>query len=211
VIEVPAGLDLQKLVKIACDQHGYKFFENGDYDLNVGGLRTGPHVTNRFDDLGWCIYRKGGVWQTHLWAMTTDPGAPYLEQPMREEGCAILVPDQYRGCWRLGTHRGKPGLVQIKPVKVYRDDDRDGMLNFDPATIQEGLFGINQHRAGANSTQVGKWSAGCQVTAADADFEEYLAMCRMQREQRGWESFSYTLFDVRQTPALSALLHLAAS
>ena len=36
--------------------------------------------------------------------------------------------------------------------------------------LDEGMFGIHIHKAGEASTQVDRWSAGCQVLARKADF-----------------------------------------
>lgn len=61
---------------------------------------------------------------------------------------------------------------------------------------QTGLFGINQHRAkdGGTSTQVDKWSAGCQVVAADSDHDKYMELCDKAAVIYG-NSFTYTLIN----------------
>ena len=47
--------------------------------------------------------------------------------------------------------------------------------------LKLGLFGINIHRAtkweGKKSTQIDKWSAGCQVIAANDDFKLFMEIC----------------------------------
>jgi hypothetical protein len=65
------------------------------------------------------------------------------------------------------------------------------------SNIQEGIFGINMHRSNANraSTQVDKWSAGCQVFQDPVHFDFALALCDTQIEKHGWESFTYTLLE----------------
>ena len=81
---------------------------------------------------------------------------------MNDKGVAILKPGQYRGSHTIGLHQGKyEALKQGGKVKVYRDANRD--MNYDEKVIQEGVFGINIHKAGANSTYVENWSEGCQV------------------------------------------------
>jgi len=59
-----------------------------------------------------------------------------------------------------------------KPVKVYRDNDKDEILDMTPDTIQAGLFGINIHRASVDHrpNRVGRWSAGCQGLADPRNF-----------------------------------------
>ena len=45
---------------------GYKWFENGDYNVNIVGIRnseTGDRVTNKFDDKITITYKEDGEWQ----------------------------------------------------------------------------------------------------------------------------------------------------
>ena len=64
--------------------------------------------------------------------------------------------------------------------------------------IEEGIFGINIHRAtkyeGRKSTQIDKWSAGCQVIADNDDWHAFLDICQSAREIWG-NSFTYTLLE----------------
>jgi putative heme degradation protein len=111
-------------------------------------------------------------------------------------GVARLVEGQYRGSHTLGLHQGKyEALRQQKPVKVYRDKNKD--MNFDEDVIQEGIFGINIHKAGADSTYVENWSEGCQVFKKSADFEEFMSICRKAAAIHG-KSFTYTLINSKE-------------
>ena len=99
---------------------------------------------------------------------------------MLEKGVAILKPGQYRKSHKIRLHGGKyTALGQQNLVKVYRDNNKDGRYDLDESTIDEGLFGINIHRAtkweDKTSSQVGKWSAGCQVIAANNDWHEFFS------------------------------------
>jgi len=106
-------------------------------------------------------------------------------------GVARLVEGQYRSAYRIGRHQGKyEALTQAKPVKVYRDADKN--LLYDSSKTQEGIFGINIHKAGANSTYVENWSEGCQVFKRSADFDEFMNVCRKASVLYG-NSFTYTL------------------
>jgi putative heme degradation protein len=108
-------------------------------------------------------------------------------------GVARLVEGQYRGSHTLGLHQGKyEALKQAKPVKVYRDGDRD--LEYDENKIAEGVFGINIHKAGVDSTFVENWSEGCQVFKRAKDFEEFMAICRKAAAIHG-NFFTYTLIE----------------
>ena len=181
------------------EKEGYKVFRRGSYNLNIIGQRTASRFANVFDDFLHLVYKDDGDnWIHHTFNITTDAGTYYLENPMRVTGTAILVAGQYRSVYKLGLHRGKyTALVQRGgKVRVYRDSNRDNILDHDPESISEGYFGINIHRASAHreSTKVEKWSAGCQVFADPKDFAIFIAICEKAVTLWG-EWFSYTLLE----------------
>ena len=84
-------------IEAAVKAKGYKWFENGDYNVNIVGIRnseTGDRVTNRFDDKITITYKEDGEWQYHIFDCTTDPGDDWMDDPMNSKGTAILVPGQ---------------------------------------------------------------------------------------------------------------------
>lgn len=173
---------------------GYATFEKKSWDLNIVGVRKQDGVPNKFDDKIFVVSKDdSGSLKLWSWAATTDPGLYWMQNVMNRLGTACMVPGQYRGAWQIGDHRGNPALVQIKPVKTFRDGNRDGSLDLIESTITEGLYGINLHRAGKSSAVVDKWSAGCQVWSRDADFEEFMALCNKQVKVNGYKTFTYTL------------------
>tara|TARA_R110000796_G_scaffold251523_1_gene383126 strand:+ start:262 stop:861 length:600 start_codon:yes stop_codon:yes gene_type:complete len=187
-------------VESAVVSKDYKWFENGNYNLNIVGIRnssTSEEVTNKFDDLLTVSYKIDNFWYYQQYGCTTDPGKYYTENLLNPDGVAILVPGQYRSTYSIGLHQGKyEALKQMKPVQVYRDDSKDNCYDMQPDNIQEGIFGINIHRASATgtSTQIDKWSAGCQVIANYEDFDSLMWLAR-QAEGIWGNSFTYTLID----------------
>ena len=189
-------------IQKAVECKGYRWFEGGDYNLNIVGVRnsdTFGKVTNRFDDKITVSYTKQDQPKYFEFAATTDPGSHWERNLLNENGVAILVPGQYRGSHTIGLHQGKyEALKQQKPVKVYRDKDKDGEYDFLAENIHEGIYGINIHRAtareGGKSTQVDKWSAGCQVIAANDDFKTFMKIVNKSAELYG-SSFTYTLIE----------------
>ena len=187
-------------VEAAVKAKGYVYFEdtgNKGFDANIISIRnssTGQKVTNVFDDLLTLSYKdETGVWKYHEWVVTTDPGKKGVMEYHNKAGVARLVEGQYRGSHSIGLHQGKyEALKQAKNVKVYRDPNRD--MTFDETKIAEGVFGINIHKAGADSTYVENWSEGCTVFKKAADFEEFMKICRKAREKHG-NSFTYTLIE----------------
>jgi len=175
---------------------GYSFFTKGNYNVNIIGVRNPNPVANSFDDTMICAYKVKDQWVLKEWQITTDAGTYWLENPLNAKGCALLVPNQYRGVYKIDKHRNKYyALCQRNgEVEVYRDDTKDQILNFDDATKQWGYFGINIHRSNpySESTSVDKWSAGCQVFKKVEDFNEFMTICNKAREE--WSnSFTYTL------------------
>ena len=170
------------------------WFEGGDYNLNIIGTRNPQTtITNQFDDLITISYQIGGVWQYHEYPITTEPGVYYSQHLLNKSGVAILVPGQYKGAWQIGLHQGKyEALVQRKPVKVYRDNDKDSEYDLSPEKVDEGLFGINIHHAGKDSQEIGKWSAGCQVFKRLEDFNIFMEVCHKSAKIWG-NKFTYTL------------------
>ena len=186
-------------VELAVKAKGYKWFNddsNKGYDVNIVGIRNNApsvadKVTNVFDDFITLSYKVGGVWKFHIWQATTDPGTKGILETKNKSGIARLVEGQYRGSHTIRLHQGKyEALGQAKNVKVYRDANRD--MKYDETKIEEGIFGINIHHAGADSTYVNDWSMGCQVFKKTKDFNEFMKICRMARDIHG-NSFSYTL------------------
>ena len=174
---------------------GYKVFESGSYNVNIIGVRSTDHKANSFDDVIHCVFKdEDGEWVHKSWACTTEPGNYWLENPTNVNGTAILVPGQYRGVWKIDKHQGKyDALCQRNgKVKTYRDSNKDDIIDCDVESITEGFYGINIHKAGAHSTQVDRWSAGCQVFANAEDFSEFMDICYKARDKWG-NSFSYTL------------------
>jgi|TARA_R110000824_G_scaffold183471_3_gene364499 hypothetical protein len=187
-------------IKEALSSKGYKYFESGEYNVNIVGVRnsdTANKVTNAFDDTITVSYKVDGDWQYHEFSCTTDPGTHWVENIMNKKGVAILKPDQYRSSHKIRKHRGQyDALGQQNPVTVYRDNNKDG--NYDLVKTDTGLFGINIHRAskyaGKTSTRVNKWSAGCQVIASNDDWTKFMSIMRKSRST--WSNnFTYTLIE----------------
>jgi hypothetical protein len=187
-------------IEAALKAKGYVYFEdvaNRGYDVNIVGVRnssTGNKVTNVFDDMITISYKdEKGNWVYKEWMNTTEPGKKGVMEYHNAKGVARLVEGQYRGSHALGLHQGKyEALKQAKAVKVYRDPNKD--LTFDEKTIDEGIFGINIHKAGKDSTWVENWSEGCQVFKRVKDFDEFMKIVKKSAKIHG-NSFTYTLIE----------------
>ena len=183
-------------LKEVMNSKGYAFFTNGDYNLNIIGVRSPNRTANKFDDWLCLCYKVNSVWITRIYKITTDAGTYWLKNPMDKRGTAILVPNQYRGVYSIDKHLGKyDALCQRNgKVKTYRDNDKDIILEMDEDTITEGFYGINIHRSNPykESVVVEKFSAGCQVFANPNDFKQFMDICYKSRDIWG-NKFTYTL------------------
>ena len=177
-------------IEKAVKAKGYKWFDNQLNIVSVRNSATGNVVTNAFDDHLTLSRMEKGVWKYYEWAATTDPGRKGVLQFHNPAGVARMVPGQYIDSHALGLHQGKyEALKQQKPVKVYRDSNKD--LVYDEGRIQEGVFGINIHKAGVDSTLVENWSEGCQVFKKAQEFEAFMELAR----KSGQKAFTYTLIE----------------
>lgn len=185
--------------KTLLEKKGYTYFTRGYYNLNIIGVRsnTNKRVTNKFDDVLVVIYRDNNdVVVRKCFDITTKPGLYYMNNPTNAKGTGILVPNQYRDCWEIGFHQGKyKALCQRKPITVYRDNNRDSVYDLEPNHTDTGIFGVNIHKAGTNSTQVDKWSAACQVFANSSDFATFMKLCDNQISNGNGKTFTYTLLN----------------
>jgi hypothetical protein len=184
------------MLRRSCDRKGYKFFESGDYNLNIIGIRTADRGANTFNDYLCVAFKQSGAWVVMTFACTTDPGVYWRLNPMNDLGTAVLVPGQYSAAYMLGLHKSKyNALVQAKALPVYRDNNRDASVDMD-GVVDVGWHGINIHPRNdeSKSDDIGKWSAGCQVSA---DYNEHMLLihlCELAKDRWG-NRFTYTLFE----------------
>ena len=198
VCELYDEITVDKIIA-AYQNLGYKLFTAGDYNVNLFGIRCHDRVANTFNDMVGLLYKVDSEWVLKKYDATTDPGVYYREHPMNSAGTAIIAPGQYSGAFKLGYHKGQyEALVQNNPIDLYRDNNKDDVLDFDSIPTAE-IAGINLHRANANvtSTLVDKISAGCAAIADPNDFKELLSICKQAAAQYG-STFTFTLFTEAQ-------------
>jgi len=183
-------------IRKAVKSKGFVWFNGAkDYDVNIVGVRNatpGQKVTNLFDDKLTLSYKINGQWFYHEWDATTEPGKKGVMQFHNSGGVARLVPDQYRGVYKVSMHQGKyQALCQrLGDVTVWRDKNRD--MDFDEIIRDTGMFGINIHKAGTVSNFVENWSEGCQVFKRTKDFNDFMVLINRAKEIHG-NHFTYTL------------------
>ena len=193
-----ASLEYNILQKVY-EKKGYIFHSVGRNQLNIFGVRTKNKVADSFDDwIGVAYVNDKNESVCEAFRATTDAGTYWLKNPMSNKGTAILVPNQYRGVYSIDLHNNKyKALCQRNgKVEVYRDANKDQILDMDKATIEKGMFGINIHRSNPYTevSKVDKFSAGCQVFANVKDFNEFMGICEKAKALWG-NKFTYTLLN----------------
>jgi len=190
-----------KEVISSVEGQGYEL-DKRPFKLNVVGIRNLANtMPEEFqDEIAYFYFDNNGKPVGSVARGTTSPSVFFLQNPMVSSGTAILKQGQYKDSYAVGLHAGKYlALVQVKPVTVIRDKDRNSYLDFFSDT-QTGLFGINIHRASRgknNEAIIGEDSAGCQVYMYEADFDAMMSMANKSRQMYG-NKFTYTLIDKRE-------------
>lgn len=193
------------------DDLNYDKFEDGDYNVNIIAVRSNNVKADSWDDHLYVIYKVNNNWRKlYITEVTTDPGLTELVNPSfraaQIDGTAAIKEGQYRGAYRLGYHRNNrlhPALIQVRPVTIYRDKDRDDELDYlqgGDVAISKGLFGVNIHstRPDWDRERVYNWSAGCIVAKDFRYFQDnFISVCRKATHNWG-NSFTLTLLTQEQ-------------
>lgn len=189
-----------EIVLNAMKKKGYTVYSDGTRPLNLNliGIRTMPVRSEFFDDLlVVLIPQSNGEWTKFEYVITTDPGYYWLQNPSNVYGTAILCEGQYKKAFRIGLHHNKyTALVQASTLKVYRDGDKDNIVDMSLFKTQWGMFGINMHRSNPYhpTVKVDKWSGGCQVFQSPSDYAKFIKMCCLSADIYG-RFFTYTLLN----------------
>ncbi len=202
-IKGPMASYIVEKIKKVFKKKNYAFFESGNYNLNIVGIRNESGSSKNFDDNIIVLYKNKSSWVVESYLVTTEPGPKILKTPLKsvqEKGTAILVPGQYRSVYKIDWHgskdRGHIALCQrAGKVKVWRDNNRDIKPDYHGAE-DEGWYGINihKHRGSVNRVSVGGVSAGCQVFQSNKEFSSFMKTCNLSKDSWG-NSFTYTLIE----------------
>lgn len=176
-------------------------FETNRYSIEEGvnlvGLRVSDKFTNRFTDFYIC-WDWEEFSNTRVFPCSTKSGLPRVLAPkwvMGKYGVATLKEGQYKNAFSLqgGWWSGLPFLYQIRPVTVYRDGNKNALV--DRTGEQAGLFGINHHSwIGFKGKILGNLSEGCQVFKPEI-LGKILPYWERASQEQG-EGITYTLLHV---------------
>lgn len=180
-----------------CKINGYQLFTNrGQRNIfYIEGMNTDGQLNddrlNQFNDVRFVLDHQFKLLGN--WSATTEPGRWYTQNPMNPKGAARAAFGQYTA-WSVGVHgNSEPheALVQVRPISVWRDRNKDGFRNNDKSDT--GLFGINQHWGyDLPLTDIGKASAGCLVGRTRQGHREFMAIVKSDVRFRSDRNFVFT-------------------
>lgn len=159
--------------------------ENNDAPNQFNDLRMVIEFTNRQPKI------------VGNWEGTTEPGRHYTQFPItpyaRKHGAARIQFGQYKA-WQIGTHNSKKepheALVQVDPVTVHRDFNKDGFRTGDK--LDTGLFGINQHHGfDYPRHDIGLAGAGCLVGRTRQGHRDFLALIKQDWRYQANPSYMF--------------------
>jgi|GEM_PF-6065264 len=152
--------------------------------MNANGTLNNDEP-NEFNDLRLVIEFVSGVPKiVDSWEATTEPGTHYTHNPMDQvkNAAARIKFGQYKA-WRIAQHgiaAPHRALVQVEPISVYRDLNRDFSRAGD--FVDTGIFAINQHWGyDFPRNDVNIAGAGCLVGRTTDGHVEFLNIIEQDR------------------------------
>ena len=151
--------------------------------MDVDG-HANANAPNEFNDARFVvrINRGGTPVIEDAWDATTEPGKFFTVGPeAHPDGAARVAFGQYKA-WAVGIHRkgtktAHEALVQVAPIDIFRDRNRD--FKRDGDTSVHGIFGINQHSGlDVSKSDIRRASAGCLVGRTVAGHRAFMALCK---------------------------------
>lgn len=167
-----------------CKSKGYKY-NTDPYKLNIfviHNLIEGTKQNDQFNDALVITYKENNYYIRRIFDVTSQPGIIALKNPTNKAGTAIVAEGQYNS-YKISKHNNKYYALcnRERPISVYRDNNKDDVLDMDPKTIQTGIYCCNIHKS-FNAKSIGKNSYGCIVTKNDSDFDTIMKMAYKHKD-----------------------------
>ena len=172
--------DTQLLNRLA--EIGGKITPNKYLGISVQSKADGFNI---FDDKFYLYLGGKFVLATTI---TTNAGKNALlnfDQGGNPDGAAVWKTNEYyEDLYSYGLHKGKmPALRQVKPIKYYRDNDKDEKAE-EIGALHQGIIYANFHGVSYDpktqviKTNINGWSYGCQVCNNMADYRRIIELVR---------------------------------
>jgi hypothetical protein len=163
------------------------FYVQGMFPSGVKNENT----PNQFNDSRFLVEVNPTPRLVGAWEASIEPGRHYTKQPMNSQGTAqIQVPGQYKA-WRIGRHKNRElALVQVAPVNIIRDKNRNGKLD-EGDEKEHSQIGANQHSA-SDQKLVNDASAGCPVGRTSKGHQEFMGFLQKDVDYKNNKRFTFS-------------------
>jgi len=194
--------DIINPLKKVFRKKGYVFF-NGPFNVNLIGIRAKERDIRKMSDRFLLVYEDHLCnWHAEILVGTTVPGEFYHYNYTNPDGLGIIVPGQYRGAFRKGKHKGRDALIQNTTFKVYRDSNKDGVIDKNVIKDAPPSCRFNFHHAKSSIhphkifiKNIGRFSEGCQVPANWVKYKMCFDIISYSMKLYNSKSITYTLLD----------------
>ncbi|WP_244329436.1 peptidoglycan-binding protein [Tolypothrix sp. PCC 7910] len=177
-----------RIIKYMVAKNYQVFTELKEYNIvYVEGMNEdgslNKNTPNQFNDRRIVIEVIDGVPKiVGNWEATTEPGDYYTYHPMNPGGATRIKFGQYKA-WAVGYHGNADrheALIQVAPVTVYRDFNKDFQRTGDK--LDTGLFNVSQSWGyDAPSKNIKNASAGSLVGRRRDGHREFMALIKQDR------------------------------
>jgi hypothetical protein len=158
--------------------------------ISPNGIQN-DNAPNQFNDSRFLVEVNPTPRLVGAWEASIEPGSHYTKQPMNFQGTAqIQVPGHYKA-WRIGKHKNHElALVQIAPVDIIRDKNRNGKVDIEDKK-EHSQIGANQHSA-SDQKLVDDASAGCPVGRTSKGHQEFMSFLQKDIDYKTNQNFVFS-------------------
>lgn len=141
------------------------------------GIQSNEDLFDRYDDKFYLYYNDIFILTVNG---TTNSGSTGIKNKLKDVAI-IKTNEWYYDLWKYGLHKNiNPALVQIKPIKFYRDGNRNNSIE-EIGTLFEEIIGINFHSNNKSKNNLIKgWSRGCQVITDNSIYNTIINLSKTQ-------------------------------
>ena len=183
-----------KRLKGFLQRRGFELYTK-PMQLNIVGLRNKDK--SKSDELHVFYKINARNWNYHVYELISDTAKVWKGKPSKTP--VLLLEGQYKEAYRIGKRDGKTdALLQVKPVEVVHNYDRDALFNNTTTGEQVSGIDIICSTYTNDTLTISKAEEGCQVILGKENFDELMKLCAMQSQLYG-NSFTYTLIDFRNS------------
>jgi hypothetical protein len=172
------------------------------FSVTLGGIRTKDNKSNKFNDWLFASYfNRDNKIQSVIIPGTVDAGLTSRLNPSNKKGTAIIQHGiQHRGVYEYQNpkvhegargHKGKEAFRQIKPMQLWRDNNKNELLETGE-NAETTLSFTNGHDMGTLGNDVNSWSEGCWGST-EKNMDKLYHFAKIQDSNGLGRKFSFAL------------------